>query len=281
MQKIALDKVADTAQGTVAWTSLGHGPAVVLVHGTPASSLLWREIAPKLAETRTVYIYDLPGYGESEKYEGQQVRLRDQAAVLAELVGQWGLEAPDLIGHDFGAATVLGAHLVEGVPVRSLAVIDGVVLSPWGTPFSRHVRDNVEIFAGVPAHAHKAMLEAHLRTAVFGTLDDATRDALIEPWLGPEGQAAYFRQVAQYDYDYTDVLEPRYASMGVPVAVFWGEQDQWVDISVGRKLAAMVPGARFEPIRDAGHFAMLDRPGEVAARFADWLDEPDALREAS
>src|SRR5690242_2306360 len=81
-----------------------------------------------------------------DQFEGQDVRLRSQAKVLAELLRHWGLDRPRIVGHDFGAATVMGAHLVEGCPVRDLVIADGVVLNPWGTPYSLLIQRNIEVF---------------------------------------------------------------------------------------------------------------------------------------
>jgi len=74
------------------------------------------------------HVIDLPGYDPSDKFDGQEVRLRSFAHVLREYLADRGLSRPILVSHDFGAAAVLGAHLVEQVPVRALAVVDGVVL---------------------------------------------------------------------------------------------------------------------------------------------------------
>lgn len=57
--KWSLGRRARTRRGEIAWDCLGEGPPVVLTHGTPSRSLVWREIAPKLAETHEVYVWDL------------------------------------------------------------------------------------------------------------------------------------------------------------------------------------------------------------------------------
>ena len=68
----------------VRYEVLGEGPAVVLVHGTPFSSYVWHRIAPRLAERRQVFVFDLLGYGQSEKRESQNVSLGVQNEVLTE-----------------------------------------------------------------------------------------------------------------------------------------------------------------------------------------------------
>ena len=143
-----------SSQGPIRYDVHGEGTPIVLVHGTPSSSFVWEKVWPRFAARWRVVTYDLAGYGASHKHADQDVRLRAQARVLAELIAHLELERPHLVGHDFGAATVLGAHLVEEVAARSLTIIDGVTLNPWGTTYSLLVRANVGVFEALPAYVH-------------------------------------------------------------------------------------------------------------------------------
>src|SRR5256885_14541053 len=61
----------------VRYGSLGEvdRPAIVLLHGTPFSSIVWRRIAPHLTGYRRVFYFDLLGYGRSEMRPNQDVSL--------------------------------------------------------------------------------------------------------------------------------------------------------------------------------------------------------------
>ncbi len=262
----------ESSSGEIAYGSLGEGHDVVLVHGTPTSSVVWRQVAARLADDYRLHVLDLPGYGQSAMFEGQDVRLRALARALAGWLDHMDLDSPVLVGHDFGAAAVLGAHLVERSPARAIAISDGVVLSPWGTAFSRHVKEHEHVFAAVPGYIHEATLRAHLSTAVSRYLSPELMAELIGPWLGDEGQAAYYRQVGQFDYGFTDDLEKLYPGIEVPVLVLWGEEDRWVDVSEGARFAGMVAHSEFMTLPDAGHFAMLDIPGLFARYLSEWLE---------
>jgi pimeloyl-ACP methyl ester carboxylesterase len=133
------------------------------------------------------------------------------------------------------------------------------------------VKEHEETFASVPEYIHHAVLEAHLRTAVSRTLDQSVLDGLTAPWLGEEGQRAYYRQVGQYDYAYTQELETLYPTVTVPTIVFWGEEDRWVDISEGKRFVQLLPDAPLQTLPDAGHFVMLDAPGLFARYLDEWL----------
>lgn len=261
----------ESSSGEIAYGSFGHGADVVLVHGTPTSSVVWRQVLARLSDSYRLHVLDLPGYGQSAKFEGQDVRLRALARSLAGWLDHMGLDQPVLVGHDFGAATVLGAHLVEGSPARAVAIADGVVLSPWGTAYSRLVKEHKEVFAAVPGYIHEATLRAHLSTAVSRTLRPELMDELVTPWLGDEGQAAYYRQVGQFDYGFTDELEKLYPGIDVPLLVLWGEEDRWVEVSEGGRFAGLVPHSEFVTLPDAGHFVMLDTPGLFSRYLGEWL----------
>jgi len=260
----SLPQYFNSSQGRVAHWTVGSGPDLVLVHGTPASSYVWRRAVEKLQANWRIFLYDLPGYGLSDQFEGQDVRLRSQAKVLAEMLRHWGLDRPRIVGHDFGAASVMGAHLVEGCPVRDLVIADGVVLNPWGTPYSLLIQRNIEVFEQIPPHIHAAATAEHLRGTTSRHLSDAELAPLLTPWLGEKGQKAYYRQVAQYDHDYTARLELLYPKVAVPMRVLWGEEDRWMPITQGERFAKLVPGATFTRLPDAGHFLMLDCPNTVA-----------------
>jgi pimeloyl-ACP methyl ester carboxylesterase len=70
----------------VRFGTLGEGSPLVLLHGTPFSSVVWRRIAPWLANHRRVFYFDLLGYGRSEKHDGHDVSLGIQNEVLTALL---------------------------------------------------------------------------------------------------------------------------------------------------------------------------------------------------
>jgi len=259
-----LSRTYESVGGTVAWEMLGDGPPVVLLHGTPSWSYLWRNVAGELAHRFTVYVCDLLGYGMSEQREGQDVSIGAQTRMLTELLDAWQLPEPCVAGHDFGGAITLRLMLLEGRRFRRVALCDAVAIAPWITPFSRHVQRYLEAFQTVPGHIHRQMIAAHLRTAIARDMTDAELEPYLWPWLGPSGQAAYYRQVAQFDERYTREIEPRYGEITTPTLVLWGEQDGWLVPEFGRRLAGAIQSARLAPVPDAGHFIPEDQPGPVA-----------------
>ena len=159
--------------------------------------------------------------------------------MLAELLGHWGLEAPGIVGHDIGAGIVLRAHLLDGVPFHRMALVDAVSLSPWITPFSRHVGRYLEAFATMPGYVHREVVAAHLRSAIYRSMSEADLWPYLAPWTGVEGQAAYYRHVSRaVDERYTDEVEPLYGSIEAPTLILWGVEDGWLARPFRRRASA-------------------------------------------
>ncbi|MFE6672955.1 alpha/beta fold hydrolase [Streptomyces tendae] len=256
-----------SGSGTVRWNRLGapDGRPLVLLHGTPFSSYVWRAVARSLGRHHQVFVWDMPGYGASEKGAGQDVSLAAQGRVFAELLEHWGLAEPLVAAHDFGGAVALRAHLLHGARYGALALVDPVALAPWGSPFFRLVRDHAEVFKQLPEALHRALVREYVGSTGGPGLHPAVLDRLVEPWLGETGQPAFYRQIAQADQRYTDEMQDRYAAIDVPVLVCWGEDDAWIPVAKGRELAGLVPGAGWEPIAGAGHLVQEDAPAELTA----------------
>jgi len=253
---------------------VGSGPPVVLTHGTPWSSFNLRHLIAALAESYTVYFWDLLGFGDSDQSPGD-VSLAAQASTLARLLREWALERPFIIGHDIGGAIVLRAHLRHACDFCRIVLIDPVAVSPWGSPFFRHVRAHEQAFAGLPGYIHEAIVRAYIATAAHAPLDDNVLSATVAPWLGEQGQPAFYRQIAQADTVHTEEVQPFYPSICRPVLILWGREDCWIPLQSGHALANMIPESRLHVIEDAGHLVIEERPQELIAEIQPFLATDD------
>lgn len=249
----------------VRFGTIGDGKPMVLIHGTPFSSAVWRRIAPLLGRSRRVYFYDLLGYGQSRMAEGQDVSLGVQNRLFDALLSHWGLVQPDVVAHDFGGTTALRTHLLNEREYASLVLVDPVAMAPWGSPFVQHVRQHGEAFAALPSYLHAALLRAYLSGAAHRALTQEELGIYLEPWLGQRGQPAFYRQIAQMDQRFTDEIEHRYAEVRCPVTILWGENDSWIPVERGHDLSTRIPGARLHVIPGAGHLVQEDAPEAIVS----------------
>ena len=269
----SLSQTFRSPQGTIRWDRMGSGAPVVLLHGTPNWSAIWRNVAPRLAENREVYVFDWPGFGLSDRFENQNISWDEQPRRLVELVEYWGLDRPAIVAFDFAPIFALRAHFIEGLPLGPLVLADAAVIPPFVTDFSRQARENIATFRQLPPHIAEGMIRAHISGTTLHPMPPEVLDLYMRQWSGPEGTAAYWRAVECYDEHMARPLPPRLETLDVPTLVLWGAQDGWLPPEMGEELAEAIPDARLRFVPDAGHFAQEDNPSGFADAIAEFLRE--------
>ncbi len=220
----------------------------------------------------------MPGYASSRPARDGRVSLDVQGEVFAQLLQHWELDSPHVVAHDYGGAVALRAHLLHSAHYESLALVDVVALAPWGSDFFQLVREHADVFEALPAAVHKGAIRAYVAGASHTGLTRAQADMLVAPWLGPEGQEAFYRQIAQADQTYTDEIEPLYHTLDLPVLIVWGQEDNWIPVDRAHRLADLIPGSRLKLIDAAGHLVQIDQPVALATTLHDWLSHTIATR---
>ncbi len=236
---------------------------MVLVHGTPWNSSCWRRVAPKLADGHTVYAYDLPGHGQSEQKEGQDLSLAAQAKVLAMLIGEWRIEEPVVVAHGVGAAIALRAHLLEGTTFRKIVLVDPAATGSWLSPAGRHVKRHPEAYRSMPADLFQAILKARLEADTRLSTGRVPLRPYLLQWRGKEGRLAYVRMAEQLDEEHAAELEQHLGSIGTPLLILAGDADAAPTTTSALRIYQAVPGARLGRIPWCGPFLPEEAPEEI------------------
>jgi pimeloyl-ACP methyl ester carboxylesterase len=252
----------------------GRGAAVVFCHGTPFSSRVWQPFAQTLARDFTVHLWDMPGYGRSSKHPDHAVDFGSQAQAFTALLDHWELERPHVVAHDFGGAVSLRACLVGGAAFESLMLVDVVAIPPSGSPFFQFVQEHPDLLGELPPYIHEAVVRTYIQGASHRGLREDDLAALVQPWLGPEGQPAFYRQIADYDERYLEENEQLLGRLDLPVRVLWGAEDAWIPSDIGKRLSRLITSASFSVIDDAGHLVHYDAPVALADELRAWLVMP-------
>jgi haloacetate dehalogenase len=134
-----------TKDNTVFVRIYGKGPGLLLVHGFPRTSLMWRDLAPRLADRHTVVCVDLRAYGRSEIPTSTSDHFpyskRAMASELVEVMAKLGFPAFTLIGHDRGGRVSYRLTLDHPTKVERLAVFDVIpILEAWDRSDARFAR---------------------------------------------------------------------------------------------------------------------------------------------
>ncbi len=254
----------------------GEGSPVLLLHGFPDSSYLWRRQVPALVKAgMRVVAPDLRGFGESDKPESveEYALSRSVADVLAVLDGL-GIERTHVVGHDWGAgvAWVLAAI----APVR----VDRLVAMSVGHPNALRTR-SIE-------QREKAWYQLLFQFAgvAEGLL---TRDdwKLFREWLRGDGDlerylvdlsrpGALTAGLNWYRANVAPSLElkprPPLPAVAVPTLGLWSSGDNYLTEDRMLRSAEHVTGPwRYERIEGASHWMQLDAPEEINELLLDFL----------
>lgn len=257
----------------------GAGSPVVLIHGTPSSSYIWRNILPALVGAgHKVHVYDLLGYGLSERPWDPAIdtSVSGQVPILKGLLDHWGLEDAHIISHDIGGAVAQRFSIFSRPRVRSLTMIDVVSFDSWP---STRTHQQMQAGLGALIKAPDADHRAHFRDWLLSTVQKKERlsktslETFLEFISNPIGQASLFQhQVRHYDPVHTDELTPRMSELGdIPVQLIWGADDGWQVLAWAERLHQTIPGSELHVLEDCGHFAMEDQPERVSELLIDFL----------
>ncbi len=257
----------------------GVGEPVVLIHGTPSSSYIWRNVVPELVDSgHRVHLFDLLGYGLSERPWDPAVdtSVSGQVPILKGLIAHWGLDRIHIVAHDIGGAIAQRFCIFNPESVKSLTLIDTVSFDSWPSK-----RTNEQMKAGLDALIKKPDEEhrEYFRNWILSTVrdEDQMRAGSLETFVnyisGPVGQGSFFQhQVRHYDHKHTSELNDRISELGkMPVQILWGENDAWQVVDWAHKLHAAIPGSLLHILPECGHFAMEDRPGPISELLTAFL----------
>lgn len=244
---------------------------VVMCHGTPWSAHVWAEVARHVGRDHRVFLWDMPGYGQSITPDAP-LDLTTQMSRFAQVQSLWGVSRPHVVAHDIGGAVALGAHLLRDCGYSSLFLWDIVTLDPWGSPFFRLVADHPEVFAQLPDALHAALVREYIAGAIPHGLPAEQLDALVQPWLGGNGQAGFYRQIAALRPEHTRPVVERLSQVRCPTRIGWGADDPWIPVEQATRLQQLLPGRPdLVTLDGVGHLAPVESAAQVAQAIDDWL----------
>lgn len=262
--------------GGVNWhvQMLGHGPAMLLLHGTGAATHSWRDLAPLLATRYRIIAPDLPGHGFTSTLGARTQSLPGMAKAVAALLHTLGVLPEIAIGHSAGAAILARLALDHNLPAKRIIAINGA-LSPF------------EGVAGLilPTMA-KALFLNPLTPRYFAWSASEGAVARLLDGTGskidPRGVALYAKlmrnpahiegaltMMAHWDLRALNRDLPKLRTL---LEFIVAENDKTVPPEGARKLAARLPAARVHSVPALGHLAHEEAPALFARLIFDLAD---------
>jgi pimeloyl-ACP methyl ester carboxylesterase len=257
----------------LAYLEAGAGPPLLLLHGIPTSSLLWRDIIPALARSRRVIAPDLLNYGRSDKPERADVSINAQARLMTGLMDALGLRRADVAAHDIGGGVAQIMAVRRPERIARLVLANSVCFDSWPIPeFEPLQEPGAE--DGTSLADFLTMMRGFLPNGVHRpeALGQDVIEMMLEPWSDEAGKRALFRNFRRLNPEYTQAIAGELETLPQPTLVLWGRHDPFQKLGYGERLAATIPEARLEVVEDTAHWIMEEKPEEVAARLQTFLD---------
>jgi 3-oxoadipate enol-lactonase len=252
----------DTGAVSLFFEDAGRGGTpVLLLHELGGSSESWGSVIPLLAADRRVIAADLRGAGRSEKPPGA-FGLADAADDLEALLRALNIDRVDAIGAALGS--LVGALLAIRHPDRVRRLMMCAVAPDMAGPTRAYL---VERAAKVRVVGMRGVAEASLANS-FPESRAAERAAYRGIYLGNDPAAYAELSLALARLEMT---EGDWGAIRAPTLVASGAHDFLWPPPIGQEVAALIPGAGFAVMEDAGHFPHLQAPRSLARLARDFL----------
>jgi pimeloyl-ACP methyl ester carboxylesterase len=263
------------------------GPTVVLLHGFPTSSSMFRNLIPALADRYHVIAPDYPGFGQSGVPDRGRFRytFAHYAEVVDDLLGQLGATRYALYVQDYGAP--VGYRLALRHPERVTALIvqngnayeDG--FGDFWKPIKAYWAD------GSPAHRNALRAGLTPQATKSQYLDGVRDSTRVEPGVWVHDQALLDRPGIDEimldlfrDYATNVALYPRFQAFfrtyQPPTLIVWGRNDAIFPAAGARAYLRDLPKAELH-LLDTGHFALEDQGDTIAALTRAFLARTSAM----
>jgi haloalkane dehalogenase len=253
----------------------GEGPPVVMLHGEPSWSFIWRNVLPAIRDAGFRCIApDHAGFGRSDKpLESSWHSLEPHVELTARLLEELDLHDVTLVVHDWGGPIGMSVALSHPDRIARIVTLD-TVLDPreaWMSETWVRFREFVETTEDFPAGQI-------MQTSCFTELAEPVIAAYDAPFPTAESKAGLTGLPMSVPMIQADEPVPAYEGVldalrrdPRPILMLWGQDDLILTVSSGERLASRIGRRLDHVIPDAGHGLQEDQGPLVGELIADWL----------
>ena len=247
----------------------GAGKPLILVHGFAGSTYTWRRVIPLLSQSYTVYAFDLPGFGLSDKSPEASYDLRSQARALLDFIHALQLPSASLVGHSMGGVIAGIAATEAPQKVDKLIIIDAGFYHGGPPKFMRHLFFPFNVILARSFYTKGARSRSLANSYYDKSL---ITDELIENYLKP-ARTPYASDalVKMNRTAAADTYENISSRIATPALLIWARNDNIVPVSDAERLQREIKGSRLVTIDGSGHMVQEEKPQEVAAAIQQFM----------
>ena len=275
----------DVGPGRLHYLDEGEGPPIVMVHGTPDWSFLYRKLVHKLSGRYRCIAPDNLGFGLSDKPRDWTYRVADHARNFATFVERLGLERFTLVVHDFGGPIGLSYAIEHPERIERLVIFNTWLWSLRDDPSIRRI-------APVMAGPIGRFLYLRLNFSPRVVLRVAWgKHAPLTPLVHRQyvdaapraqdrlGMWTFAREVLDASDYYAGLWKRRDQIKDLPTLLLWGMKDPAFGARFLRPFEELFTNARVVRYPDVGHFVPDEAGDESAAEIERFLAPPDVTSE--
>lgn len=263
--------------GRMHYVDEGSGPPVVLVHGTPTWSFLYRRLITALSARHRVIAPDHLGFGRSDKAPHADYRPKAHARNLSTLLERLDLQDVVLGVHDFGGPIGLSYAIEHVDNVRGLILFNTWMWSLRGTAAERMSK----ILGGRLGRLLYTRFNVSPRVLLKGAFGDRSlltpeiHARYLEPFARPADRVAPWvlaRELSKSREWYESLWAERERIRAKPALLLWGMKDPAFGPEALARWRGALSGARVVELPEVGHFPQEEAPDRVEREVLDLLD---------
>jgi pimeloyl-ACP methyl ester carboxylesterase len=247
-------------------------PVLAMVHGYLSSLFSYRLLTPLLEDDFTILIFDLPGFGKSEKSKTYKHSLDNYAVTLIQLLETFNMSKVNVVGHSMGGQIGLRAARLAPTMIERL-----IGLAPAG--YMGPVKKSMRMATRIPAFPFFLRLYFK-RYNVLNTFLEVTYDKTIvnkemmDGYIEPLKEKAFYNSLTRLIQDREgDLSSEDVSQITQPILLLWGKEDRIVPLEIGERFAKDLPQATLKIYKETGHLLPEEKPDEVAQAIRDFLKQ--------
>jgi pimeloyl-ACP methyl ester carboxylesterase len=253
----------------IAFERAGDGPPLVLLHGLPGDSRLWRRQLEDLADEYTVVAWDAPGCGRSSA-PSDDFGIRDVACYLIGFMQELGLERPHVLGLSWGAGLALELYRRASKVPRTLLLASAYAGWAGSLPPDAVIQrlDAYLLAAGMPG-------EEAMRGWAPGFFSGTAPVDLVEEVVAivsefdPRVLSTLARSFAETD------LRDMLPTIDIPTLLLYGDADTRSPLPVAGALHSAIRGSTLVVLPGVGHLSNVEGPEQFNAEVRNFLRSHD------
>ncbi len=230
---ILTKKTFASSKGTIKYIDKGHGTVLLLLHGVPTSSWLYRKMVDELSQNHRVIVPDMLGFGSSDSPKGYEIyEPKEHAKRILELMDFLKIDIWSHVFHDAGGLWTWELLKLSSKRIENLIILNSVIYEEGFKPPIRFKKGFLAKFV-MKLYSY-SLTNGILLNGLFNqslVKNNLSKDDLMgykTPLLEGKTEAMYhfFSNTCNDLPNYQEVIK----SLSMPKLLIWGKHDKFLVI---------------------------------------------------